>query len=218
VLFEMATWPLTVVLDSVTDACELVSEEIRTQSPPKVGKDGLPVDSERYWNVLKDRACKLIRAFRDLPMNVLYLCLLDDRTTGEDDNKVRWVGPQMPMRALPGAIQAAVNVVGVTFRKRVKDGTEYGIRTTGPDFMQLKPFPPLRDSEVTDFSSWCARINGVDDGSKPTAPPEEVVENKAGDIEQPKVAADVKPEPEKKQSKKSDSKPAKAEAVAEGAQ
>lgn len=169
-VFKAKEWPETVVLDSLTDACELVSEEIRSQSPPKVGKDGLPVDSERYWNVLADRASKLIRSFRDLPMNVLFLCLLDDRVTGEGDEAKRTIGPALPMRKLPNTLQAAVNVVGVTYRKRgnAKDGVRpmvYGIMTTGPDYMALKPFPPLRDQEVTDFSSWCKRINGVDDGS-----------------------------------------------------
>lgn len=170
VTFTSKTWPETVVLDSLTDACELVTAEIRRESPPKIGKDGLPVDSERYWNVLGDRCANLIRRFRDAPMNVLFLCLLDDRLTGEGDAQVRSIGPSLPMRKLPNAVQAAVNVVGVTYRKRgdTKDGVTpsvYGIRTTGPDYMALKPFPPLRDQEVTDFTSWCKRIAGIDDGS-----------------------------------------------------
>lgn len=179
VVYQSAEWPETAVLDSVTDACELVSEEIRVQSPQKTGRDGLPVDSERYWNVLADRTSKLIRAFRDLPLNVLFLCLLDERITKDDDGKElsRWMGPQLMMRKMPAVVQAAVNVVGVTYRRRAKsadkDGNrsmEYGIATVGPDYMQLKPFPPLRDYEVTDFTSWCQRIAGVDDGSKAPGP------------------------------------------------
>lgn len=199
-VMTLAEWPETAVLDSVTDACELVSQEIRTQSPPKTGKDGLPVDSERYWNVLADRAQKLIRAFRDLPMNVLFLCLLDERITeDEDGKKSKWVGPQLAMRKMPGVIQAAVNVVGVTYRRRAKVAdkqgnrpNEYGIATIGPDYFQLKPFPPLRDHEVTDFSSWCARINGVDDGSKAPDPMDsDASPNTAGDVTAPAKVIDA---------------------------
>lgn len=184
VVFQSAEWPETVVLDSLTDACELVSAEIRAESPPKVGKDGLPVDSERYWNVLADRCAKLIRAFRDLPINTLFLCLVDDRMVGEGDEAKRVVQPMLPMRKLPMTVMAAVNVVGVTYRKRGdagKDGKRpmvYGIQTAGPDYVALKPFPPLRDQEVTDFSSWCKRIAGIDDGSiAPEAPEHNPITN-----------------------------------------
>ena len=182
-VLTMNEWPESIVLDSVTDACELISLEIREQSPPKIGKDGLPVDSERYWNVLMDRAQKLIRAFRDVDANVLFLCLLDERTTGEGDDITRWVGPQLPMRKLPGAVMAAVNVVGVTYRQPGKQaGTqEYGIRTHGPNYVELKPFPPLLAHEVTDFTSWCNRINGQDDGQRAPAP--------ADAVDEPKVEA-----------------------------
>lgn len=176
-ILKMDVWPESVVLDSITDIAEMVSKEIREQSPQKTGKDGLPVDSERYWNVLSDRTAKLIRAFRDVPRHVLFLALLADKEIGEGDEKSRWIGPQMPMKALPNVLMASVNVVGITYRTRSKDvdpATKtrpmmYGIATTGPDFMKVKPYPPLRDSEVTDFASWVKRINGVDDGTK--APP-----------------------------------------------
>lgn len=192
VRFELAEWPETVVVDSLTDACELVTEEIRRQAPPRPGKDGLPVDSERYWNVLSDRCAKLIRAYRDLPAHVLFLCLLKDKETGEGEEKSRVIAPQLPMNALVNVVMAAVNVVGVTYRRRGDavqatdpdgkpavrpDGKPlmvrpmaYGVATTGPDFMELKPFPPLRDNEVTDFSSWVKRINGEDDGQAPPPP------------------------------------------------
>lgn len=228
--FEMPEFPETVVLDSVTDACELISQEIREQSPPKVGKDGLPVDSERYWNVLMDRAVKLIRAFRDVDANVLFLCLLDERVTGEGDDQVRWVGPQMPMRKLPGALQAAVNVVGVTYRKLGKDKTSvFGISTFGPDYMELKPFPPLRPAEVTDFTSWCERINGIDDGSvapepmtdvtNATQPAEAKVETKPEVAPETKVEAKPEAKPDdKKQSKNSKPKTEQASAPAQTAE
>lgn len=179
VLLQMDVWPDEVVIDSITDVMDKIVAEIREQSPPKEGKDGLPVDSERFWNVLGDRGAKFIRAFRDVDLHVVFLALYAEREVGEDDNKVTVVGPQMPMRKLDSALMAAVNVVGVTYRKRNTDAKTreeqpfvYGIATIGPDNMALKPYPPLRNFEVTDFSSWIARINGQPDASVPPPPME----------------------------------------------
>lgn len=199
VVFQLDVWPDSIVLDSVTDVCEMISLEIREQSPPKTGKDGLPVDSERYWNVLLDRAQKLIRAFRDVDANVLFLCLQDDRTTGEGDDAVRWVGPQLPMRKLPGALMAAVNVVGITYRQMKASVAEYGIRTVGPSYVDAKPFPPLLPHEVTDFASWCKRINGFDDGQRAPVPVEDPsAETKLDAKPEPAIATDTKPADEPK--------------------
>lgn len=203
-ILRLEEWPLTVVLDSITDIAEMVSREIREQSPQKIGKDGLPVDSERYWNVLSDRTAKLVRAFRDVPLHVLFLALLSDKEIGEGDEKSRWIGPQMPMKSLPNVIMASVSVVGITYRRRaqlVDPVTKlrpliYGIATTGPDYMKTKPYPPLRDNEVTDFTSWVNRINGIDDGS--AAPPPMDAEAAASVEPTTAAAAEKKPPAEKK--------------------
>lgn len=187
-VLTLEAWPETLVLDSLTEACSIIAEGIRKESPPKTGKDGLPVDSERFWNVFQDRVSKLVRSFRDVDMNVLFLCLLDDKVYGEGDDAVRWVGPQMPMRKLPGVVQAAVNVVGVTGRRLKKDASgelvpEYLISTIGPDYMETKPFPPLRKVEVTDFTSWCERINGRGDEPPIDVLPIELDLDKPADVQ-----------------------------------
>jgi hypothetical protein len=157
-------WPETVVLDSLTDACELVEAEVRKESPPEKAKDGLERWTERHWSALRDRCERLIRSFRDAPVHVLFLALQDDRTVGEGEEAARQVGPSLPMRALPGVLAASVNVVGITsraFRDRGEDGQReiaYEIRTVGPSFYLLKPFRPLLDLETSDFASWVQRI------------------------------------------------------------
>jgi hypothetical protein len=181
VLFESPTWPESIVLDSVTDACRLIDAQILLESPPKLGKDNLPVNSERYWSVLKDRCEKLIRGFRDIDFHVLYLCLEDDRTIGEGDEAERKVGPALPMRALPDTIAAAVNVVGVMTR-RIRQGRGDGearseaeidhvVRTVGPQWFLLKPYRPLADVEAPDFTSWVERVRGAIDGTMPEPKP-----------------------------------------------
>jgi hypothetical protein len=161
-LQQFDEWPETVVIDSLTDACRLFVNEIRVQSPPKPGKDGLPVDSTRFWGVLGDRALQLILAFRNLPFHVLFLCTMDDRTTGEGSAEERTVRPAMPMRRMADELCAAVNVMAVTFRTQDPKTKQpvFGIRTQGPDWMLLKPHYPLRAVECSDYSDWVARING----------------------------------------------------------
>lgn len=167
VLFELpvSEWPQTVVLDSITDVCRIVSEEIRTQSPPKAGKDGLPVDSERYWNVLGDRIANIIHAFRDAPLHTLYLALKDDREVGDEGDKKRQVGPAMIMRKLPAALSASGNLTAYAYRRETRKGKDirvtHGVMTVGPEYMLLKPCAPLRPVEVPDFGYWVRAINGA---------------------------------------------------------
>jgi hypothetical protein len=172
---ELTEWPETVVVDSLTDAARLVTEEIRRQSPPKKGKDGLPVDAQRFWQVLADRMKNLIMGFRDLPMHTLFLCLADDREVGEEDSKQRQLGPDLPMRRLPDLVAAAVNVIGYTYRREVREAGKpaklaYGVMTVGPEYMLLKPYRPLRDVEVANFSKWVEIIHGQL-AKLPAAPP-----------------------------------------------
>lgn len=173
-------WPETVVIDTVTDLMRLVENEIRSQSPQKTGKDGLPVDSERYWNVLGDRAKLVLYGFRDAPVHKLFLCQEDDRETGEGDEKRRSLGPAMPMRKLPALLSGAGNLTAYAYRREVRERKEgekeptvrvrYGVMTTGPEFMLLKPCRPLRDVEVADYGLWIKAVHGALTGPMPAAP------------------------------------------------
>jgi hypothetical protein len=160
-------WPETVVIDSITDACEIVEAEVRREAPPEKAKDGLEKWTERHWATFRDRCEKLIRSFRNVPTHVLFLALQDDRVVGEGDEANRIINPMLPMRALPGFLCSCVNVVGITSR-RIEDRDEDGqrrivheIRTIAPSHYMLKPFRPLRDIEEPDFTSWVERVRAV---------------------------------------------------------
>lgn len=174
-ILALDRWPQTIVIDSLTDACRLVDEEVKRDAPPQKASDGLDKVTERHWAALRDRCEKLIRAFRDSPTHVVFLAHVDDRLQGEGDEAQRWVGPSLIMRALPSFVIGAVNVAAITTRTIGKrdetdeDGErriEYGIVTVGPGFMQLKPHRPLRDREVPDFSDWIARIRQSESARK----------------------------------------------------
>lgn len=168
VVLTLTEWPETVVVDSMTEAGRLMVESIDREAPPIIGKDGLPAHSQNYWGVLRTRFGNLVRTFRSLPMHKIFLALEDDKEFGEEGNKSRWVGPSLPMRALADELTSAVNVVGRTYRRvrivnregRKETQITYGVLTVGPEYAITKPYRPLRDSEVPNFSEWCRIIDG----------------------------------------------------------
>lgn len=173
-------WPETVVLDSLTDACDVLIRDIRNTSPQRKGRDGLPVDAQRFWGVLIDRAVALIKEFRDLPMHVVFLCLLDDRTKEDEDGNLieRIVQPKLATKNMAQQLSAAVNVLAYTYRtwrqpteaefaeqkslgaRKPVQVPVYGVATIGNEGWLIKPCEPLRPREVPNLTSWINRLNG----------------------------------------------------------
>lgn len=167
----MDPWPETIVIDSLTDACELVEQSILTEAPPKRGEDGLDVFSQRHWAELKKRCQRLIRALRDVDAHVLFLTLTDERTTETSDGvTTRELGPALPMRKLPDILMQATNVFGLIQRKEVRDETgavakdeagnrRLAVRCTfaAPAWVKVKPSDALNDTEDPDFAAWVAK-------------------------------------------------------------
>lgn len=168
--------PQSVVLDSITDAGKLLAEEIQKSTGVRLGKDGLPVLAERYWGVLIDRCEQLIRLYRDVPANVVFLAQMDDRTDEGEEGEapVRTVAPRMPTRSLQQTLAQATNVLAISRRELAKDATgkrlvdengqalyRFSAQTAGPGFMLLKTMRPLRDFEPLDFRVWLQRLDGV---------------------------------------------------------
>ena len=68
-----------------------------------------------------------------------------------------------------GATMAAVNLIGLSYRKVKGISKEtgnremqYGITTTGPAYLKVKTYRPLLDDETPDFADWVKRINETD--------------------------------------------------------
>jgi len=173
VVLHLDVWPETVVLDSLSDAVTVIMREIREQSPQRVGKDGLPVDAQRFWGVLSDRMFNLMKSFRDLPMHVVFLCLRDERTKEDGDGNVieRVIQPKLSPRSLVNDLCAAVNVVGYSYRTLDKQKhVVYGVVLEAGEGAVTKPCEPLRRVEVADLRSWIVRLNGFLTGPVPEMP------------------------------------------------
>lgn len=168
-------WPLTVVLDSLTDACDVLVSEIRDQSPQKPGRDGLPTDAQRFWGVLIDRATGIIKGYRDLPMHVVFLCLVSDKTKEDKDGRIleRIVQPKLATKDMANSLCAAVNVLGYAYKTLDRNkNVVHGFQTTGPEGMMTKPCEPLRSRELPDVGYWIRMLEGnlEDVGPMPLAP------------------------------------------------
>lgn len=210
-------WPETVVFDSLSDFGRLLVEEIRAQSPPKIGNDGLPSDSMRFWGVLVDRFKNMILAYRDAPVHTVFLCLADDRDVGDENDRRRQLGPSLNTRKLPDELAAACNVVAYTYRKQRKVKgkpveLEFGLMTAGPEYMLLKPYRPLRDREVPDFSYWVDAIRGAlkEPRPAPSASYEGLLDDPNDPEEQAALEAALEPQAEEKAEA---AEPAKADAL-----
>ncbi len=220
VVETLEEWPETVVVDSLTDMGRLIIDGIRWQSPPQKGKDGLPVDSQRFWQVLDDRFRNLLIGFRDLPLHTVLLALAEDKEDGEGESRTRSLNPSLPMRKLAQVVCAAVNVVGYTYRRETRKANEpvqlqYGVMTTGPEYMLTKPYRPLRDVELPNFSMWIAAVRGQlatpppapvasaesmlssDEDKSETAEPQEKAEQEPGESK-PEPATEPEPKPQRK--------------------
>jgi len=159
-------WPQTIVLDSLTDMAKLLSDEIQAMGTQgQVDKDGMPKRKDPYGNLLTDRFDAFVRAVRDCPYHVLFLAEREEREIKDDDGVVqgRTIGPMFPMRKLAARVQHASNLVCMTFRQtktvEVKPGetrrvVQFGVETSGPDWMMTKSMPPLREVEVPNFTAW----------------------------------------------------------------
>lgn len=168
-VMRLPHWPETLVIDSLTDACAMMRAELLREAPPKVdGESGLPDESFAHRRTILDRCTQLIRAFRNVPAHVVFLCLKAEKKIYRARKEVgrRWVA-DLPDKDLAARYMAACNIVGVPY---IRSGHR-GVALDADDWMGCKAFPPLRSFEVPDLSEWIARIHGDWEGEASAAPP-----------------------------------------------
>lgn len=169
-VFESADWPLTLVIDSVTDAVKLFREEIDARVPLQVASDGFYDRNMRRRGAYREESERMFRAVRDLPVHVLWLAILEEgMDEASDGSKKRYAGPSLLAKTHRPALMQTTNIAGVS-RRRVhppkhEEGVEveparieYVIQLVGPTYLPLKEYRPLGDFEQPDFSSWLERI------------------------------------------------------------
>lgn len=112
--------PEWLVVDSATEAGELMEAAVKRDAPPPKGKDGLPAPSMRHAVTIMDRFRAFLKGMRDLPLSVLFLALRDDRDGTETADRVTRV--RMPFKSMGEDLMRTTNAVGVMSREQVEVG------------------------------------------------------------------------------------------------
>lgn len=169
-LFEAEDWPLTLVIDSVTDAVKMIQNEIDSKVRLELASDGFPDRNMRRRGAYREECERMFRAVRDLPVHVVWLAILDEGLDeASDGSKQRYAGAKLLAKTHRSALMQTTNVAGVSRRKihppKFEEGVEveparieYMIQLVGPTYLPLKEFRPLENIEQPDFSSWLERI------------------------------------------------------------
>lgn len=160
--------PRTVVVDSITEACEMIAGEVDAHGGTET-KDGLTYRKLRAWGPIADKCTGLIRAFRDLPFHVLFLALIVEDNLGSDDEPDVHHRPALPGRKLWKILIGSVNACGLArLRYVVEEDGEEGkkaarraqrfVQFITPDHIASKVASPLRAIEPADASAWFAAL------------------------------------------------------------
>ena len=132
----------------------------------------------------------IVKGFRDLPMHVVFLCLLSDKTKEDDDGNVieRIIQPKLATHAMGQQLAAAVNIMAYTYRTSEGAKLVYGVMTNSRhEGMLTKPCEPLQRIEVADLTSWIERLGGnlVATPDFPVAPESEAFQEEPEEPERP---------------------------------
>ncbi len=151
--------PKTVVLDSVSEACEMVAASVDSAGGTESDKSGLEYRKLKAWGPITDKGVALIRTFRDLPYHVLFLALMNERNHGDDTTPDMHYEPALPGRQLPKKLVQVVNACGVAVLSHINDektGRRVGrwVRFITTDRYASKAATPLREREPADPRAW----------------------------------------------------------------
>ena len=199
--------PDSIVIDMLGEVAEWVGDEIDRVGGMDMEKN-LEVRKLQAWMPIGKRVTGLIRAFRDAPYHVLFLC--HDRIfggKGDENTEGAQVWPKLPGRDLHKTLMQSVNAMG---RMRLIEATVEvnGKPTTKvyrvvefitSDHVMTKHATPLRDREPPNAARWIAALSSE---TRNDDAPEQLVD----EGEAPPESADTKTsepaEGEKKTSRK----------------
>lgn len=187
VLVTLPHFPETLVVDSLTDACAMLRDELLREAPPRKDADsGLPDESYNHRKVLNDRCTQLIRALRNAPCHVLFLALREEAKIYRARKEVgRQWRSQLPHKELHATFMAATNAFGTMYWRQGRCGVIF----QGDDWMGTKSMPPLRRFEVPNVAEWIGRIFGTWTADPGDAPPESEDAEELGRLERAERAA-----------------------------
>ncbi len=173
--------PLTVVVDSLSEACEMMAKAVDDHGGLDTDKDGLEFRKQRAWGPIQDKCLRMIRKFRDLPYHVLFICLVNEREVGSKEEPETRYEPLLPGRQLPKKLVTVVNAMGLVrlqqrHNEQKKLITSRFVQFISDERVMTKHAVPLRAKEPVDACSWFETLaNKVPSKAAPETQVEEEV-------------------------------------------
>lgn len=197
----------TIVVDSLTELQRVWRDRCLIDDGVEQKRLALHKMTQQQWGTWTERFRRVLRTFRDLPMNVIAVCLVQNET--DDDGNITAIVPAFEGKKLPNEVAQFFSAVGFCFKREVKfvvgEGDaartetkiEHKVCFQSGGKLVVKPFPGLAAVEEPDPKVWHAKyvaslVSPVAVASEP-APVAPVVDEAAvaaqAAAESPKVAA-----------------------------
>jgi phage nucleotide-binding protein len=156
----------TVALDSITEMYKVIMDEV-IKSNPQVSRAYTDQASQSDYGRATELMRRAIRAFRDLPVNVIFTALAQDQKDEVDGTITRL--PSLPGK-LAYELAGYVDVVGYMFTKIDKDNggeIKRGVLVQPQGKVIAKDRTgKLGQAVVPDIGKWISAVNGKGTGGR----------------------------------------------------
>lgn len=177
----------TVVIDSITEINDVIKEEIEKK---KGGQMTLP-----DWGVLSKKINKIIRAFRDLPMHVIFIAQENNIV---DEDKISKIVPSLNGKAAT-KIAYIMDIVGYLHIDKATKKRVIIVNSHEKLLTKDRSNVVVKNPEL-DFSKWCEEVSKISIGD------EKVVTSYDSDVD-PLDDKKVKPKKKSAPTKKKENPP-----------
>lgn len=144
----------TVVIDSISEINDVIIGEIEKKTGRKM--------QIQDWGELAQKIKKVLRDFRNLPMNVLFIA---QEAPEKDGDKIKKIVPMLSGKSATG-IAYFMDIVG--YMKVENDGVRRIITAPDPLLLTKSRCALLGNDTEPDFSVWIEKISKMETGKQET--------------------------------------------------
>lgn len=157
----------TIVVDSLTELQRVWRDRCLIDDGVEPKRLALHKMTQQQWGTWTERFRRVLRTFRDLPLNVIAVCLVQNET--DDDGNITAIVPAFEGKKLPNEVAQFFSAVGFCFKREAKITTgegdaartetkiEHKVCFQSGGKLVVKPFPGLGAVEEPDPKVWHAK-------------------------------------------------------------
>lgn len=157
----------TIVVDSLTELQRVWRDRCLLDDGVEHKRLAHHKMTQQQWGIWTERFRRVLRTFRDLPMNVIAICLVQNET--DDDGNITAIVPAFEGKKLPNEVAQFFSAVGFCFKREVKNvigegdaartetKIEHKVCFQSGGKLVVKPFPGLAAVEEPDPKVWRAK-------------------------------------------------------------